>query len=347
MTARRSDSGAGEPVTLDYFARDAETVAPSLIGTRLLVGGVGGRIVETEAYDAQDPASHSFIGPTVRNASMFGPVGHAYVYRAYGLHWCLNFVCSAGEAGSAVLIRAIEPLIGLETMRLRRAVDDPRLLCSGPGRLAQALGVDDGLSGARLDRPPFALFDREGVPAICAGPRIGIRKGAETVWRFCLAGRLTSAARPRLEERKAHGEKIRRAENACVALSKAGARGRMPEQPLPQGHAARRRCEHGRGTRCGNRSTDDQRRRVQYRSDGSAHAGHGRAHRDRNFEGSTDSKAMLPVIVVTADTAIDLRERCLASGADDVILKPVAMAALLNVIGRMVAKSTGDEMILE
>lgn len=176
-------------LTEDFFARDAVSVARSLIGVRLLVDGVGGRIVETEAYDAGDPASHSFAGPTPRNAAMFGPVGRAYVYRSYGLHWCLNMVCAADRPGSAVLIRAIEPEVGHAAMRTRRGggiVD--RLLCSGPGRLAQALGVDAALNGAALDQPPFALSAPDTAPAVVAGPRIGITKGAATPWRFCLAG---------------------------------------------------------------------------------------------------------------------------------------------------------------
>jgi DNA-3-methyladenine glycosylase len=173
-----------------FFARRPEVVARALIGVRLTVDGVGGRIVETEAYDAADPASHSFRGPTARNAAMFGPPGRAYVYRIYGLHWCLNVVCSApGETGGAVLIRALEPDAGIETMIARRGTADIRRLCGGPGRLCQALAVTGELDGAALDAPPFALVTAAAAPfEVAAGPRIGITKGAETPWRFGLSG---------------------------------------------------------------------------------------------------------------------------------------------------------------
>lgn len=179
------------PVPLDHtaFAADAPTVARALIGTTLLVGGVGGVVVETEAYDREDPASHAFNGPTVRNAAMFGPTGHAYVYRSYGLHWCLNLVCDAARPGSAVLIRAIAPTEGIEAMRARRGLDAPRLLCAGPGRLAQALGVTGAMTGLPLDAPPFRLLPRiEADPPIVVGPRIGLTRGVATPWRFGLAG---------------------------------------------------------------------------------------------------------------------------------------------------------------
>lgn len=172
------------------FSAASETVARQLIGARLLVDGVGGVIVETEAYDGQDPASHSFSGPSVRNAAMFGPPGCAYVYRSYGIHWCLNFVCREAGHGAGVLIRAVEPTDGLERMRERRGLDDVRLLCAGPGRVGQALGIDRSFNGLRLDQPPFALYAAEpGLGhVVVAGPRVGISKAVEQPWRFGLAG---------------------------------------------------------------------------------------------------------------------------------------------------------------
>jgi DNA-3-methyladenine glycosylase len=172
----------------DFFARSVHEVAPDLLGVTLLVDGVGGRIVEVEAYDHEDPASHGFRGRTERNAAMFGPPGHAYVYRSYGIHWCLNLVCEEEGVANAVLLRALEPTHGLEQMRARRGLADERLLCSGPGRLCQALGVTRQHDGLPLDRPPFELFERDRPVDVVRGPRIGITRAAELPWRFCAVG---------------------------------------------------------------------------------------------------------------------------------------------------------------
>jgi DNA-3-methyladenine glycosylase len=169
------------------FAVPAPALARALVGATLLVDGVGGRIVETEAYARDDPASHSHAGPTRRNAAMFGRPGDVYVYRSYGLHWCLNLVAGADGEGSAVLIRALEPTHGVERMRARRGLDDLRLLCAGPGRLAQALGIDGSHDGRRIDRPPFELRARSGAVPIATGPRIGITKAVDHPWRYGLA----------------------------------------------------------------------------------------------------------------------------------------------------------------
>ena len=172
----------------EFFARSVHDVAPDLIGVTLLVDGVGGRIVEVEAYDHADPASHGFRGRTDRNASMFGPPGHAYVYRSYGIHWCLNLVCEEVGVANAVLLRALEPTRGLEQMRARRGLEDERLLCSGPGRLCQALGVTREHDGLALDRPPFELLAGDSPVDVVNGPRIGITRAAELPWRYAEAG---------------------------------------------------------------------------------------------------------------------------------------------------------------
>ncbi|APA66757.1 MULTISPECIES: DNA-3-methyladenine glycosylase [unclassified Janthinobacterium] len=170
------------------FADDSCHVARQLIGVTVLVDGVGGRIVETEAYDRLDPASHTYGGLTPRNAAMFGPPAHAYVYRSYGIHWCLNFVCREPGHGAGVLIRALEPVAGLDAMRARRGVDEARLLCSGPGKVCQALGVTHLHNRLALEAPPFMLLAREEDALVLAGPRIGISKAMDTPWRFALAG---------------------------------------------------------------------------------------------------------------------------------------------------------------
>lgn len=170
------------------FAPDAVVVAPRLVGALLFVAGVGGRIVECEAYDLDDPASHCFGGPRPRNLAMFGPPGHAYVYRSYGIHWCLNFVCREAGHGAGVLIRALEPLQGLEHMQQRRGGVQARSLCSGPGRLGQALAIGPHLNGHTLLAAPFELWAARGDEPVAAGPRIGISKAADRPWRFGLAG---------------------------------------------------------------------------------------------------------------------------------------------------------------
>src|SRR4249919_136207 len=157
-----------------FFDRSVHEVAPELIGASFLFDGVGGIIVEVEAYHHTDPAAHSFVGRTARNAVMFGPPGYAYVYRSYGIHWCVNFVCEAEGSASAVLIRALEPINGIEVMRERRTVADVRALCSGPGKLTQALGITGAHDGRPLDRSPFELLPRRREPEIARGPRVGI-----------------------------------------------------------------------------------------------------------------------------------------------------------------------------
>jgi DNA-3-methyladenine glycosylase len=175
-------------LTKSFFKRSVHEVAPDLIGATLLVDGVGGRLVELEAYDQTDPAAHSFGGPTVRNAVMFGPPGFAYVYRSYGIHWCLNFVCEPEGSASAVLVRAIEPEAGLAAMRRRRGKADERLLCAGPGRICEALAITGAHNGLALDAPPFELLARTGRVEIVTGPRIGITKAADKPWRYGLKG---------------------------------------------------------------------------------------------------------------------------------------------------------------
>jgi DNA-3-methyladenine glycosylase len=176
------------PLHSSFFARSVHAVAPDLIGATLLVANSGGIIVEVEAYHHTEPAAHSFRGRTERNAVMFGPPGFAYVYRSYGIHWCVNFVCEPEGSASAVLIRALEPSHGLATMRRRRGLADVRLLCSGPGRLCEALGISNAHNGLALDRPPFRLLARDKEVEIVSGPRIGLTKAIELPWRYGLKG---------------------------------------------------------------------------------------------------------------------------------------------------------------
>ncbi|MBV6487788.1 MAG: DNA-3-methyladenine glycosylase [Pseudorhodoplanes sp.] len=171
-----------------FFARSVHEVAPDLIGALFLFNGAGGRVVEVEAYHHTEPAAHSHRGMTERNAVMFGPPGHAYVYRSYGMHWCVNVVCEHEGSASAVLIRAIEPTQGIAAMRRRRGVSEERLLCSGPGRLCQALGITRAHNGLPLDRAPFELRARPQTPDIAVGVRIGISKAADLPWRYGVRG---------------------------------------------------------------------------------------------------------------------------------------------------------------
>jgi DNA-3-methyladenine glycosylase len=178
----------GKPLKRAFFGRSVHQVAPDLIGATLLVNGVGGIIVEVEAYHHTEPAAHSFRGPTPRNRVMFGPPGFAYVYRSYGIHWCVNFVCEKEGSASAVLIRALQPTHGLAAMRRRRGLHDERSLCSGPGKLTEALGITDEHNGLALDAAPIALHARIGKVDVATGLRIGITKAAELPWRYGLKG---------------------------------------------------------------------------------------------------------------------------------------------------------------
>jgi DNA-3-methyladenine glycosylase len=186
MVRNHDASPLGKPMTRRFFDRSVHAVAPDLIGTTLLVDGIGGVIVEVEAYHHTDPAAHSFRGPTPRNRVMFGPPGFTYVYRSYGIHWCVNFVCEQEGSASAVLIRALQPTHGIAAMRRRRGLHDDRALCSGPGKLTEALRIGIAQSGLPLDRAPFALHARTTTPDVVAGVRIGITKAVELPWRYGL-----------------------------------------------------------------------------------------------------------------------------------------------------------------
>ena len=183
-----SEQKPGKPLKRAFFDRSVHEVAPDLIGATLLVKGVGGIIVEVEAYHHTDPAAHSFRGPTPRNSVMFGPPGFAYVYRSYGIHWCVNFVCEKEGSASAVLIRALQPTHGMPAMRRRRGLHDERALCSGPGKLTEALGITHAHNGLPLDAPPIAVHARARKTEIAAGLRIGITKAVELPWRYGLKG---------------------------------------------------------------------------------------------------------------------------------------------------------------
>ena len=188
ITFSESISVSSARIDKGFFNRSVHAVAPDLIGATLLFNGVGGIIVEVEAYHHTEPAAHSFRGQTERNAVMFGPPGYIYVYRSYGIHWCVNFVCEAQGSASAVLIRAVEPTTGIATMRRRRGLTDVRLLCAGPGRVCEALGITGAHNGLALDQPPFELHQRSADVEIVAGVRIGITKASELPWRYGLKG---------------------------------------------------------------------------------------------------------------------------------------------------------------
>ena len=177
-------------VVLDeaFFARPVAQVAPELLGCVIEVGDLAGAIVEVERYQQDDPASHSFRGPTPRAAVMFGPPGRLYVYRSYGIHWCANVVCEPEGQGAAVLIRAVAPTRGLDVMRQRRGPVDDRRLCSGPGRLCQAFGIDGSMNASVVGHGPVRLRAGAPVPDIAIGPRIGISVATEQPWRLGVAG---------------------------------------------------------------------------------------------------------------------------------------------------------------
>ena len=188
QNSAQNRSKPGKQLKRAFFDRSVHEVAPDLIGVTLLVDGVGGIIVEVEAYHHTEPAAHSYRGLTPRNAVMFGPAGFVYVYRSYGIHWCVNFVCEKAGSASAVLIRALEPTHGIGAMRRRRGLHDERSLCSGPGKLTEALGITHAHNGLALDKPPMALYARAGEPDVVTGLRIGLTKAVDLPWRFGLRG---------------------------------------------------------------------------------------------------------------------------------------------------------------
>ncbi len=177
-----------EPLPPEFYARPVLTVAPELVGCTVVHGETAGVIVETEAYHEEEPACHAYVGRTARTQVIFGPPGVAYIYRSYGIHALLNAVCEPEGAGAAVLIRALAPSAGIELMRERRGVEPEADLCSGPGRLTQALGIELDLNGSPLDGE-IAILPREGpAPAVLSTPRIGITKAVELPWRFSATG---------------------------------------------------------------------------------------------------------------------------------------------------------------
>jgi DNA-3-methyladenine glycosylase len=182
----QTETRLGKPLKRAFFARSVHEVAPDLIGATMLVNGIGGIIVEVEAYHHTEPAAHSFNGQTPRNSVMFGPPGFVYVYRSYGIHWCINFVCEEAGSASAVLIRALQPTRGIPAMRRRRGLQDEKSLCSGPGKLTEALGITHQHNALALDVPPFALHARADTPDIVAGIRIGLTKAVDLPWRYGL-----------------------------------------------------------------------------------------------------------------------------------------------------------------
>ena len=178
-----------EPLPPDFYDRPVLQVAPELVGCTVVHGETAGTIVETEAYHQEEPACHAYVGLTPRTRTLFGPPGFAYVYRSYGIHALLNAVCEPEGIGAAVLIRALAPAAGLELMEVRRGVSEERELCSGPGRLTQALGISLEENRTPLDAGPVVILPREGpAPAVVASPRVGISKAAELPWRFSAVG---------------------------------------------------------------------------------------------------------------------------------------------------------------
>jgi DNA-3-methyladenine glycosylase len=172
----------------ELLAGSVHDVARSLLGCTFLLDGVGGVIVEVEAYSPDDPASHAFRGRTERNASMFLEPGTLYVYRSYGIHWCVNVACEGVGTGAAVLLRALEPTHGLATMRTRRGDVPDALLCAGPGRLTQALAITREHDGCSIVEPPFALERPVAPVPVAATPRVGIIKAADLPWRYVVRG---------------------------------------------------------------------------------------------------------------------------------------------------------------